>query len=384
MTTLKAVGSFSVELLLSAIIISPFFIFVKHLVIPYFVALIVEEDVKKAAVDYGNSRAFKRRQNKMGMRERMSSLAKSIETGATRVGRAMSGQTADTRKTRLSVDNGDGTKRREKSLRFSINTSGSSGIFEEGGRVSRGGLTTRQVEMIDMRLNEGRVTSSSSVTSMGANLSESERGSVNPMRMLTAQGSRTGEDKNEEDRWWQHEAPTSDWEALRKQHEHDADDEDIVQNWIMHYTEEGTPYFEHGPTRRVTYTVPLDWMDDQSDDEWESSIDEESRHVYYINMRSGRTCWENPNGKERSRAMTGEGGVEARRMSAGGHGREGEGGASENLSQQEHPHHHHPHASHNPKFMGDEPIWQEVKDEQNGASYFWNRITRASTWTDRR
>ena len=121
MTTLKAVGSFSVELLLSAIIISPFFIFVKHLVIPYFVALIVEEDVKKAAVDYGNSRAFKRRQNKMGMRERMSSLAKSIETGATRVGRALSGQTADTRKTRLSVDNGDGTKRREKSLRMMKN-----------------------------------------------------------------------------------------------------------------------------------------------------------------------------------------------------------------------------------------------------------------------
>jgi hypothetical protein len=119
--------------------------------------------------------------------------------------------------------------------------------------------------------------------------------------------------------------------------------------FARHYTDEGTPYFEHGPTRRVTYTVPENWMEDQSDDEWESSVDEESKNIYYINLRSGRTCWEDPKGEERSRAMSGEGGAGARNNSSVG----------SNVGH----HHHHPHASHNPKFLGDEPIWQEVKDE---------------------
>lgn len=233
LTTLKAVGSFMFELLLSAIIISPFFIFVKYLVIPYFVALIVEEDVKRAAVSYGNSKAFKKRQTRMGMRERINSLAKSIETGVTRAGRAMSGQTVNTRKTRVSVDNGDGTKRRDMSMVYSTSGSSSSGMLEEGGRVSRGGLTTQQVEMIDLRLKQGREASISSAKSLGGNLSESERGSTNPMRMLTAQGSGKEVDNEDQDRWWQHEVPTSDWESLRKQHEHDADGEDLIQNWIM-------------------------------------------------------------------------------------------------------------------------------------------------------
>eukprot|EP00520_Triparma_pacifica_P008787 CAMPEP_0118636156 /NCGR_PEP_ID=MMETSP0785-20121206/2462_1 /TAXON_ID=91992 /ORGANISM="Bolidomonas pacifica, Strain CCMP 1866" /LENGTH=2563 /DNA_ID=CAMNT_0006527243 /DNA_START=9 /DNA_END=7697 /DNA_ORIENTATION=- len=201
LTTLRAIGSFTVELILSAIIVSPFFIFCKYIVIPYFVAMIVEDDVKKAAVDYGKTRAFKRKQTKMGVRERMNSIAKSMENGMTRIGRAMSGKTRGSEVSqRLSIDNGDGSRRRDKSFVYGM----SSGSLEEGGRVSRGGLTTSQVEMIDMRLKEGREESKRKsfgglslisdndddrdreMSSVGVRGSVKSSASLNPMRMLTA------------------------------------------------------------------------------------------------------------------------------------------------------------------------------------------------------
>jgi len=374
LTTLIAVGSFSVELMLSVIIVSPLFILIKYMIVPYVIALIVEGDVKKAASDYDKNRNFRRRQTKMGMRGRMNSLAKSINTGVNRTGRAMSGKSVG----RLSIDNGDGTTR-PNHARFSLSSSGStSGSLEEGRRKSRGGLTTKQVEMIDMRLKEGRDEIEGEVRAMSTGSSAL---ATNPMRMLLASGE-GGESDGEgnaildEDRWWMHEIATSDWEKERKKHEHDTDGEDIVQNWIMHYTEEDVPYFEHGPSRRVTFTVPDGFMEDACDDEWEEAVDEGSGSPYFVNARNGRSTWDNPKvGKERSRSCSGEGGKGRNSFSVSKKSRGNSGNGA---------HHHHPHANNNQKKLGDRPLWKEYKDEGSGVKYFMNRITRAVTWTDYR
>ena len=47
-------------------------------------------------------------------------------------------------------------------------------------------------------------------------------------------------------------------------------------------------------------------------------------------------------------------------------------------------HHHHPHAKYAPKNLGGgESTWEKVRDDDSGADYFVNRLTRATTWTDR-
>ena len=319
--TLKAVVSFSIELVVSIAIVSPIFIFMKFVVIPSIVATIVESDVKAAKIDYGKNK-IQRRASAITTRTRISSIKSTISKGISRVGRA------------LSVENGDGTRR----SRFRFGSS--SGESLEGGK--EGGaqlLSDGQVEMINLALN-----------GKGEGAPETVN---NPMRMQTAEGETTLKSESGEERWWMNEVPTSDWEDERKKHEHDADGEADLHNWITHYDDDGNPYYEHATSRRVTYTAPPGFMEDQPDDVWESSLDEEG-NKYWFNARTGRTSWSEP--ADRSGEV------------------------------------HVPHAKHKPKILGDgskfkqngnEPLWKRVKDASSGFDYFVNRITRATTWTDR-
>ena len=324
--TLKAVVSFGIELVVSIAIVSPIFIFVKFVVIPSFVANIVASDVKAAKIEYGKTKLKRRASAITHTRTRISSIKSTLSRGISRVGRA------------LSVGNGDGTRRSQFASFVSSGDSLEGGeIGEVGEGVGHKLLSPGKVEMIDLALNgKGK-----------------EDTVNNPMRMQTATGKTTLKSESGEERLWMNEVPTSEWENERVKHEHDADSEQDPHNWIAHFDDDGNPYYEHGITRKVTYTDPEGFMEDLADDVWESNLDEEG-NKYWFNGRSGRTSWSEPADR------TGEV--------------------------------HVPHAKHKPKVLegegkfrqsGEEPIWKRVRDVSSGFDYFVNRVTRVTTWTDR-
>ena len=128
-----------------------------------------------------------------------------------------------------------------------------------------------QVEMIDLALNKKNSDGVYSARDDGEKKTTS-----NPMRMLTATG-KPGVLKSEssgEERWWMNEVPTSEWEKQRQVHMHDADSKADPHNWITHFDQDGNPYYEHAITRCVSYSPPPGFMEDMSDDEWNSLVDE--------------------------------------------------------------------------------------------------------------
>ncbi|GMH78337.1 hypothetical protein TL16_g07763 [Triparma laevis f. inornata] len=236
--TLKAVVSFGIELVVSIAIVSPIFIFVKFVVIPSFVANIVASDVKAAKIEYGKTKLKRRASAITHTRTRISSIKSTLSRGD-------------------SLEGGE--------------------IGEVGEGVGHKLLSPGKVEMIDLALNgKGK-----------------EDTANNPMRMQTATGKTTLKSESGEERWWMNEVPTSEWENERVKHEHDADSEQDPHNWIAHFDDDGNPYYEHGITRKVTYTVPEGFMEDLADDVWESNLDEEG-NKYWFNGRSGRTSWSEP------------------------------------------------------------------------------------------
>ena len=322
------------------------FALLRFVVLPSFVASIVEGDVKKTRDEYGKIKESRRRAS--ATRGRISTIKTTFSKGLSRVGSKVGRA--------LSVENGDGTR----SSRISRTGRRSRNESLEGGALS-----PAQVEMIDMALNNR--------DSGRADKDKKKMTTSNPMRMLTSTGRPTmlKAESSGEERWWMNEVPTSDWEKQRQEHMHDADSEADPHNWITHFDQDGIPYYEHAISRKVSYSPPAGFMEDLSDDEWQSEVDKSNGDKYWYNLRSGRTTWSEPmrgsvDGGERKSNTSDISSSSTKTNSSSTHQR------------------YHPHAKHAPKiFGGGESLWQKLRDSASGADYFFNRITRVTTWTDR-
>jgi hypothetical protein len=138
-----------------------------------------------------------------------------------------------------------------------------------------------------------------------------------------------------------------------------AGDDRSVQT---HYDDEGNPYFEDIQTGRVSYSAPGGWYDDRKNDEWDASYDEQTRGHFFVNRRTRRTTWTAKDGTEVAVGRAGHlDDAEAGATVPGGGGVGAvEGGG------------------------GGRVVWDSVEDTNSGETYFVNRNTRATTWTDRR
>jgi hypothetical protein len=244
-TTLLAVTSFCLELILSFFVISPFYIFIKFVVLPSYVAKLVEVDVKTAQVEYKKKVRLKRMKG-------LSKIDDGSDNIVTRTTRVVS-ESVKRFSRALSIGNGDS--------HFTSSTS----------TISENDVHNR----------------SSSIDSLGVGFMEEGDGvELNPI--VSRSRHNTVDSKTRKS------SVTRMSGARSRKASTATDNGDGQSGYFTHYDDSGNPYFEDIGTGVTSYTPPDGWEDDKDDDMWESI--EGDGGVYYVNERTRRTTWTDRSG----------------------------------------------------------------------------------------
>jgi len=204
MTMLMAVLSFSLEVVISLLIVSPVFILVKFVLVPFVVAMVTKKNVKAAKESY--SKKFGRRISQVGM----------------------------------------------KAVRRATRSPGMKGMAGAGAGAG--------VEMVELVMNPVRGREEEKK----AGVAEEE----------------AGEEAGGEEA---------------------AAGEEEVGDWVSHFAEDGSEYWEQLSTGVTTWERPEAWeggKEDREDDQWKQVYDKTSGYDFYLNRRTGRSSWSEKHAKQ--------------------------------------------------------------------------------------